>query len=280
MHAIDDATVTTKRHTGPVPHSSARGINLQDQRRRPARLSRRCPNQDRQRSSNPRHRLAPTAHNPSKPWPENDAYAAVDLVQDHQGRRLEHTRIFHSELGVLAEVEHCLDDDDRTCTCATDALAVICGRLAAFDHEQGSPITQIPDRPLQELAIISNERRCCFQMALPIRRGPARRRKRCRNRDRAASPMPHDQSLSPNQDTRHLKLGQKRQYWPDQAAGLATNSSGSTFPSEGAHNAWLLCSTPQPIERWWRYRILLVARGRQCRSRDRESAWPWRSGWQ
>jgi hypothetical protein len=32
VHAIDDASVTTTRHTGPVRHSSAGGINLQAER--------------------------------------------------------------------------------------------------------------------------------------------------------------------------------------------------------------------------------------------------------
>lgn len=93
----------------------------------------------------------------------------------------------NNDLGVLAEVEHCraheitdvLDHDDRTCawpeldeplrdhvgfemttrpcidldgwrTCASDALAVICGRLVTFDHEQGGLIMQIPNCSLQE----------------------------------------------------------------------------------------------------------------------------------
>ena len=40
VRAIDDATVTTARHTGPVRHSSAGGIDLPDERRRSASLAR------------------------------------------------------------------------------------------------------------------------------------------------------------------------------------------------------------------------------------------------
>jgi hypothetical protein len=40
VHAIDDATVTTTRQTGPVRHSSAGGINRQAQRRRSSGVAR------------------------------------------------------------------------------------------------------------------------------------------------------------------------------------------------------------------------------------------------
>lgn len=61
---IDDGRVeldnnTVERSIRGIKFSRCRRVthrDLQDQRRRPARLSHRCPDQDRQRSSKPRHR--------------------------------------------------------------------------------------------------------------------------------------------------------------------------------------------------------------------------------
>ena len=58
VHAMADASVTTTRHTGPVRHSSAGGINLQAQRRRALRLDEAGSRSHRRRPSAFPHRRA------------------------------------------------------------------------------------------------------------------------------------------------------------------------------------------------------------------------------